>query len=291
MFTSTGRGKSIMSISTRVWLITGASTGFGRALAEAVLERGEFVAGTFRHAEQMRDFEQIDPARALAVHMDVRHEDQVRAGVQATIERFGRIDVLVNNAAHGFIGAIEETTDAEARALFDTNLFGALHVLRAVIPHMRQRRSGHILNISSQGGIVSFQGSSLYCATKHALEAISEGMAKEIAHLGIKVTIVEPGVFRTDFAGRSMVLAKQVIEDYAPTVGQRRRGLKTLDGAQRGDPARGAKAIIEAVNSPVPPLRLALGPDALKIMREKITGVLQDFENWEAISSGTDFPV
>lgn len=279
-----------MSMTSRVWFITGVSTGLGKALAEAVLSDGDSVTGTFRNPEQMKVFEQLNPERALAIHMDVRDEAQVRAGVEAALERFGQIDVLVNNAAHGFIGAIEETTDAEVRALFDVNVFGALHVLRAVIPHMRQRRSGHILNISSQGGMVSFQGSSLYCATKHALEAISEGMAKEVAHLGIKVTIVEPGVFRTDFAGRSMVLAKEVIEDYAPTVGQRRTGIKTLDGTQRGDPLRAAKAMIEVVNSPNPPLRLALGADALKVMREKIAGVLQDYETWEELSSGTNFP-
>lgn len=278
-----------MSASPRVWFITGVSTGLGKALAEAALSDGDCVAGTFRKAEQMKTFEQINSERALAIQMDVRDEAQVRAGVQAALERFGRIDVLVNNAAHGFIGAIEETTDAEARALFDVNVFGALHVLRAVIPHMRQRRSGHILNLSSQGGMVGYQGSSLYCATKHALEAISEGMAKEIAHLGIKVTIVEPSVFRTDFAGRSMVLAKQVIEDYAPTVGQRRTGIKTIDGNQRGDPARAARAMIEIVNSPNPPLRLALGADALKVMREKIAGVLHDYETWEEVSSSTDF--
>jgi NAD(P)-dependent dehydrogenase (short-subunit alcohol dehydrogenase family) len=274
----------------RVWFITGASTGLGKALAEVALEQGDYVVGTFRKADQMKAFEQTHPQRAYAVQMDVTDEAQVRAGVQAALERFRQIDVLVNNSGHGFIGAIEEATDAEAREVFEVNVFGALHVLRAVIPHMRQRRSGHILNISSQGGVVSFQGSSLYCATKHALEAISEGMAKEVAHLGIKVTIVEPGVFRTDFAGRSMVLAKKVIDDYAPTVGQRRITIKSVDGNQSGDPVRAAKAILEVVNSPHPPLRLALGPDALKVMREKLVGVLNDFTNWEELSSSTDFP-
>ncbi len=274
----------------RVWFITGVSTGFGRTLAEAVLEQGDYLGGTVRDTTQISSIEQLAPGRSLCVAMDVTQPEQVRAAVKQVISQFGRIDVLVNNSGHGMIGAIEETSDAEARALFDVNVFGVLTVLRAALPHMRAQRKGMIVNMSSQGGIRSYAGSGMYCASKHALEAISDSLALELAPSGIKVLIVEPGAFRTDFLGRSMALAKDVIDDYASSSGQRRANLKNLDGGQRGDPVRGAYAIIEAVKSPEPPLRLALGAEALKGMREIVTGMMNDWSAWEATSLGADYP-
>lgn len=279
-----------MTTAPRIWFITGVSTGIGRCLAEAALERGDTVVGTLRKTEQISAYEALKPGQAVGLMMDVTQPDQVQRAIHTTIERFGQIDVLVNNAGHGLIGAIEEVSDAEAREVFEVNLFGALHVLRAVIPHMRQRRTGTVVNISSQGGIKSFQGSGLYCATKHALEAISESLALEAAHLGIKVLIVEPGVVRTDFAGRSIVLSQKVVEDYAPTVGQRRLNLSKLNGNQPDDPVRSAHAILTALDAPNPPLRLAVGSDALKVMREKLAALQKDFDDWEDLSASADYP-
>ncbi|MEZ4668637.1 MAG: oxidoreductase [Anaerolineae bacterium] len=274
----------------RIWFITGVSTGLGRTLAEAVLENGDYVAGTLRQAEQMAAFTALNPERAFAVQMDVTRPEQVEAAVKQVVDHFGRIDVLVNNSGHGMIGAIEETSDAEARHLFDVNVFGVLTVLRAVLPHLRAQKRGWIVNLSSQGGMRSFAGSGIYCASKHALEAFSESLSLELSHLGIKVLIVEPGPFRTDFLGRSMVLTENVIADYANTSGQRRTNLSSLDGKQIGDPVRAASAIIKAVESPTPPLRLALGEPALTGMREKVQGVLKDWADWEAESLAADYP-
>lgn len=274
----------------RVWFITGVSTGLGRTLAEAALEKGDYVAGTLRQPEQMPAFEALHPEHTLALHMDVTQPEQVQAAVEQAINHFGRIDVLVNNSGHGMIGAIEETSDAEARRLFDVNVFGVLTVLRATLPHLRAQKRGLIINMSSQGGMRSFAGSGIYCASKHALEAISESLALELAHLNIKVMIVEPGPFRTDFLGRSMVLAEQVIEDYANTSGLRRTNLSSLDGNQKGDPVRAARVIIQASEAPQPPLRLALGEPALTGMREKVQDTLKDWADWEAESLSADYP-
>lgn len=274
----------------QIWFITGVSTGLGRTLTEAVLEQGHYVAGTVRDESQISVIEQLAPGRVLATRMDVTKPDEVEKAVERVIGEYGRIDVLVNNAGHGFIGAVEEVSDAEARALFDVNVFGVLTVLRAALPHMRARRSGTIINMSSQGGVKSFAGSGLYCASKHALEAISESLSAELAASGIKVLIVEPSAFRTDFLGRSMVVAKNVIDDYANTSGQRRANLKNLDGNQKGDPVRAALAILKALQSENPPLRLALGQEALNGMRDKVNGMTKDWATWEAESVGADFP-
>lgn len=276
--------------SERVWFITGVSAGLGRALAEVVLEAGERVVGTVRQAEQVSAFEALKPGDAAALVMDVREAEQVNAAVRGAIERFGRIDVLVNNSGHGMLGAIEEVSDAEARALFDVNVFGVLNVLRAALPVMRAQRSGFVINMSSQGGVRSFPGSGHYCASKHALEAISDSLAMELADSGVKVLIVEPGPFRTEFAGRSMVVSEQVIEDYASTSGMRRATLKNVDGKQKGDPVRAARAILQAVNAPQPPRRLALGADALSVMREKVGQMQKDWETWEEVSLKADYP-
>jgi len=276
--------------SERVWFITGVSGGLGRALAEVVLEAGERVVGTVRQTEQVSAFEALKAGDAAALVMDVREAEQVNAAVRGAIERFGRIDVLVNNSGHGMLGAIEEVSDAEARALFDVNVFGVLNVLRAALPVMRAQRSGFVINMSSQGGVRSFPGSGHYCASKHALEAISDSLAMELADSGVNVLIVEPGPFRTEFAGRSMVVSEQVIEDYASTSGMRRATLKNVDGKQKGDPVRAARAILQAVNAPQPPRRLALGADALSVMREKVGQMQKDWETWEEVSLKADYP-
>ncbi len=274
----------------KVWFITGVSTGLGRALGEAVLSHGDFLVGTVRDAAQIKTIEELAPGRVLGIRMDVTQTSEVQAAVEKIIEHYRQIDVLVNNAGHGMIGAIEESSDAEVRALFDVNVFGVLNVLRAALPHMRARRKGTIINMSSQGGVRSFPGSGHYCASKHALEAFSESLAIELAPIGIKVLIVEPGAFKTDFAGRSMAIAKQVIGDYEASSGMRRANLKNVDGKQKGDPVRAAEAIIQAVEAPKPPLRLALGAEALKGMREKVKNEMQDWSDWEAVSIGADFP-
>ncbi|MBL8156799.1 MAG: SDR family NAD(P)-dependent oxidoreductase [Anaerolineae bacterium] len=278
------------SSEQRVWFVTGVSTGFGRALAEAILEHGNILAGTVRQPDQQAAITALHPECALGLLMDVTQPEQVATAVQETLDRFGRIDVLVNNAGHGIVGAVEEVSDSEARRVFEVNVFGVLHVIRAVLPHMRARRSGLVINLSSQGGVVGFLGSGVYCATKHALEALSESLSKEAAHLGIGVMLVEPGVFRTDFAGRSLLLAEQRLADYDPTVGKRRDNLPHVDGKQPGDPVRGARAIVQAASEENPPLRLALGPDALQVMREKVAGMQRDWDAWEAISASTNYP-
>lgn len=274
----------------KVWFITGVSTGLGRALAEVVLAHGDYVAGTVRDAAQVEALEQLAPARTAGLLMDVTVVAEVEAAVDDAIKRFGQIDVLVNNSGYGMIGAIEEASDAEVRALFEVNVFGVLNVLRAALPHMRKRRLGTVINMSSQGGVRSFPGSGHYCGSKHALEAFSDSLAVELAPVGIRVLIVEPGPFRTDFAGRSMAIAGQVIEDYAASSGVRRATLKNVDGQQKGDPVRAAEAIIQAVEAAHPPLRLALGADALRVMREHTQNMMQEWAAWERVSLSADFP-
>jgi NAD(P)-dependent dehydrogenase (short-subunit alcohol dehydrogenase family) len=274
----------------KTWFITGVSTGLGRSLAQAALADGDTVIGTLRQREQMSAFEQLKPGSSHALLMDVTDEAQVRHTLDTAFAQHDRIDIIVNNAGHGFIGALEETTDAEVRTLFDVNVFGALHVLRHSIPHLRRQGGGLVINMSSQGGMRAFGGSALYCASKFALEAMSEGLAAEAAHLGIRVMIVEPGAFRTDFAGRSIRIAATEIEAYAPTVGQRRTGIRKLDGTQPGNPDKAAQIIVQAAHSVEPPLRLVLGPDAVNNIRWKLDSVEKDLTAWEAHSLSTNFP-
>ncbi len=276
--------------SARVWLITGSSTGFGRALAEAVLNRGENVVLTARNPQHLEDLAAKFPEHSLPVKLDVTKPDEVREVVNHAITNFGRIDVLVNNAGYGTIGAIEEVSDEAIRRQFETNVFGALDLTRVVLPHMRRQRSGHILNLSSVGGFVSFPGSGIYCATKFALEAISEALVKEVESLGIKVTIVEPGAFRTDFAGRSLVLSDTQIPDYEPVIGGFRKWLEDMDGKQPGDPVKAAEAMIQAVDSDNPPLRLALGADAINAIATKLDSVKAELEEWKEVSINTAYP-
>jgi NADP-dependent 3-hydroxy acid dehydrogenase YdfG len=276
--------------SSRVWFITGCSTGFGRLLAEEVLKSGGKVAATARKVEQIADLEQKNPETAKSLPLDVNDQKQVDTAVAAAIERFGHIDVLVNNAGYGVAGAIEEVSEAEFRPMFETNVFGLLRVTRAVLPHLRERRSGHILNLSSIGGLVATQGIGYYNSTKFAVEGISEALAAELAPLGIRVTIIEPGPFRTDFLGRSGQLASARIADYDSTAANMRKYFAEQDGKQPGDPVRAVQAMIKVVEAPNPPLRLLLGVGALQRLRAKLDSWQKEIAAWESTTTGADYP-
>ncbi|MCA4135443.1 oxidoreductase [Arthrobacter sp. M4] len=270
------------------WLITGCSTGLGRALATAVLERGENVVVTARSADSVGELAAKYPDTALALALDVTNPAQVTAAVEQAEERFGAVDVLVNNAGYGYRAAVEEGEDEQIQKLFATNVFGAVAMIKAVLPGMRARRSGTIVNISSMGVRLAPPGSGYYTATKAALEGITGSLRKEVAPLGIKAMAIEPGAFRTDFAGRSISQSAVPIPDYAETAGKRRKEHDTLDGNQPGDPAKAAHVIIEAVNSPNTPGLLMIGPDALSAVRAAHDAERSDIEAWESLSAGTD---
>lgn len=272
----------------RVWLITGCSTGFGRALAEAVLEQDEIVVATARKPEQLGELVQQYPDRSLALRLDVTQPAEIEAAVNRAMTTFERIDVLVNNAGYGVFGAVEEVSDLEVRRQFETNVYGALNVTRVVLPHLRHQRSGRVLNISSSGGFVGFPGAGIYCASKFALEGWSEALAKEVSSLGIYVTIVEPGAFRTAFNG-ALIAPDQAINDYATTSGQMLQWLSQMDGQQPGDPQKAALAMMQVVNHPNPPLRLALGADTLEAFHAKLEAVATDLAAWKDVSTNTAF--
>jgi NAD(P)-dependent dehydrogenase (short-subunit alcohol dehydrogenase family) len=272
------------------WLITGSSTGLGRDLARAVLAAGHNAVVTARNADSVRDLAEAHADRALAVALDVTDTTQVAAAVRAGEERFGAIDVLVNNAGYGYRAAVEEGDDADVAALFATNVFGPVALIKAVLPGMRARKSGAIVNISSIGARICPPGSGYYAATKAALEGLSGSLRKELAPLGISVVVVEPGGFRTDFAGRSLQQSATVIDDYAETAGKRRKENDSTHGAQPGDPARAARAIITAVEADQPPALLMLGTDALTGIRAVIDAQLAELTAWERTSLSTDFP-
>ena len=273
-----------------VWFITGCSTGFGRELAKLVLARGWRAVVTARNPDQVRDLVEGHEESGIALQLDVTDRAQVADAVQRAQEKFGRIDVLVNNAGYGYLAAIEEGEDDQVRAMFETNFFGLVAMTNAVLGGMRERRSGSIVNISSIGGLVSFGATGYYHATKYAVEGMSESLAIELAPLGIKVLIVEPGPFRTDWAGRSLLESKTVIDDYDATAGERRRQSRKNSGKQVGDPARAAEAILEAVVSEHPPLRLVLGKPALGLAYKKLETLKQDLDTWKGASLGGDFP-
>jgi len=275
---------------SRTWLITGSSTGFGRLLAEEVLKAGENVVATARKVEQVVDLEHKYPSQALALPLDVTKQEQVDSAVTQTLERFGRVDVLVNNAGYGVTGAIEEVSDAELEPMYEANVFGLLRVTRAFLPQFRKQRSGHILNLSSIGGLAASPGWGLYQSTKFAVEGLSEALAQEVAPLGIRVTIIEPGPFRTDFLGRSGVEAAKRIEDYSSTADNARRYRSDQHGRQPGDPLKAVQAMIEVVNSSNPPLRLLLGAGALKRVRQKMEAWQKEMAAWEPVTVGADFP-
>jgi NAD(P)-dependent dehydrogenase (short-subunit alcohol dehydrogenase family) len=273
-----------------VWLITGCSTGFGRELARAALARGYRVVVTGRNPDDVRDIAAGHEANALVLKLDVTVPDDIRSAVDATLARFGRIDVLVNNAGIGYFAAIEESDDAEVRRMFEVNVFGLAQMTQAVLPGMRAQRSGHVVNISSIGGIRAFPAVGFYNATKFAVVGLSESLALEVEPLGIKVTIVEPSGFRTDWAGRSANEAPSEISDYADTAGKNRRSIRGYSGKQPGDPVRAAAAIIKAVESNDPPLHLLLGKAALKGANWKLDLLRKNFDAWEDTTVGADFP-
>lgn len=274
----------------KVWFITGCSTGFGRELAKAVLERGYRAVVTARNPAKVEDIVASHQDRALVLELDVTDPVEVDAAVKSAAQHFKRIDVLVNNAGVGYFGAVEESDEEEVRCMFEINFFGLAHMTRAVLPTMRSQRSGHVVNISSIGGLRSFPTLAYYNATKYAVEGFSEALSLEVAPLGIKVTIVEPSGFRTDWAGRSAAESKNRIADYASTAGKNRDDIRGYSGKQPGDPVRAAAAIIAAVESPAPPLRLLLGRAALKGARAKIDMLKKDFDAWERTTVEADFP-
>jgi NAD(P)-dependent dehydrogenase (short-subunit alcohol dehydrogenase family) len=278
------------SQTSKVWFITGASTGFGRLLAEEVLKAGGKVVATARKLDKVADLEVQYPERAKALALDVADQMQVDAGVTQAIAKFGQVDVLVNNAGYGVAGAIEEVSEAEFMPMFETNVFGLLRVTRAFLPQFRKQRSGNILNLSSIGGVVAGPGIGFYNATKFAVEGLSESLAAELAPLGVHVTIIEPGPFRTDFLGRSGVLAETRIADYDNTAGNMRKYFAENDGKQRGDPLRAVHAMMQVVESPNPPMRLLLGASALQRLRSKLSSWEKEIAAWEQVTVGADFP-
>ena len=274
----------------QVWFITGCSTGFGRELAKQLLENDYRVVVTARDAAKVADLVEINPENAVSFDLDVTDQAQVRQAVARAEEHFGGIDVLVNNAGFGYFGSIEESVEDEVRAMFEANFWGLANVTRAVLPGMRGRRRGTIVNISSIGGFVGNPGVGYYNATKFAVNGFSEALQKELAPLGIKVVIVQPSGFRTDWAGRSANDAPQTIADYKETAGQNQATIRGYSGNQPGDPVRAAKAIIEAVESENPPLNLLLGKAALRGARARLESLKKDFDDWAETSEGADFP-
>ncbi|HEX7632188.1 MAG TPA: oxidoreductase [Lacunisphaera sp.] len=280
-------------MASRIWFITGVSSGLGRSLAEAVAARGDIAIGTLRQDAQLAAYNALAPGRTVGVKLDVNDHARVTAVVQQVITQFGRIDVLVNNAGYGLLGAVEEVSDAEARAQLETNVFGALAVTRTVLPHMRRQKAGHILQISSIGGYNGTPGAGIYNASKFALEGFSEALAKEAGPLGIRVTLVEPGPFRTKWAGESLKRAATTIPAYADTPAGATIGRITgygSTGSQPGDPDLAAAAMIKAVDSPNPPLRLVLGALAISAFKAKLEATRKELEAWEAIGLATDAP-
>jgi len=272
-----------------VWMVTGASTGLGRAIARAVLDRGDRVVAAVRDPASIAELQSAYPDAVLVVAVDVTDPVAVRDGVAAAVARWGRIDVLVNNAGRGLVGAVEELTDDELRALLETNVLGVLAVTRAVLPHMRAQGSGHVVQMSSVGGVVANPGHGAYNAAKFAVEGLSEALAGEVAPFGIRVTIVEPGPFRTDFAGRSMSAAAP-LADYAGTpAAALRESMAAQDGQQPGDPALAATVILQWVDDPTAPLRLPLGERAVSRIRAKLTAQLADLDHTEPVAVATAF--
>ena len=269
------------------WLITGCSTGLGRALAHAVLAHGHNAVVTARNVSTVEDIAAAFPGTALALPLDVTDRAQISSAVQQARTRFGGVDVLVNNAGYGYRAAVEEADDADIRQLFDTNVFGAVDVIKAVLPDMRAKRAGAILNISSIGARISPAGSGYYSATKAALEGLSGSLHKELHPLGISVTVVEPGAFRTDFAGRSLTQSATAIEDYAETAGKRRKEHDTMHGTQPGDPAKAGEAILTVVESANPPSLLVLGRDAYDAFAAVAQGERTELDQWRDLSLST----
>jgi NAD(P)-dependent dehydrogenase (short-subunit alcohol dehydrogenase family) len=269
------------------WLVTGCSTGIGRAIASAALEAGHSVLVTARRPESVQDLVDAHPGTAVSAALDVTDRSQIAAAVDRADAAFGGVDVLVNNAGYGYLSAVEEGDDAEVRALFDTNFFGAVDTIKAVLPQMRARGGGHIVNVSSMTGIVTNPPNTYYSCTKHAVEALTEGLAKEVAPLGIKVSAIEPGAFQTDYITRSMHRAES-IEDYAE-VSERKEVILAFGEHLPGDPAKLATAVLRIAAMDDPPLRLLLGRDVLHAFREKTAAWTASVEEWEDVTVAMDF--
>jgi NAD(P)-dependent dehydrogenase (short-subunit alcohol dehydrogenase family) len=270
----------------RTWLITGVSSGLGRALARAALEVGDRVAGTVRSEAARQEFEQLAPGRSRGVLLDVTDRAAILRSVADVEGWAGGIDILVNNAGYGLVGGVEEASEAEVRAQFEVNVFGALAVIQAVLPFMRGRRAGRIVCVTSVSGLVGWPSLGIYSGSKFALEGICETLAQEVAPLGIKVTLVEPGGLRTDFAGRSSAQAARTIDDYAATVGACKRILAEHAGHESGDPRKAAQAIVTVVEAESPPLRLLLGADAIRYTSGKLGALTDEMARWKSLSLG-----
>jgi len=280
-----------MHTETRpVWLITGCSTGFGRELAEQAIARGFNVVVTARDVSKVADLAQGNEERTLALALDVTDSATIDQAVRAALAKFGTVDVLVNNAGYGYQSSVEEGEEAEIRAQFDANVFGLFAMTRAVLPAMRKARKGHIINITSVAGLIGFPGSGYYAASKHAVEGWSDALAVEGAPLGIKVTCVEPGPFRTDWAGRSLHQTENRIADYADTAGARMKNTAGYSGKQPGDPARAAAAMIAITGNENPPRHLVMGAFGFEAVTEKLRERLAQIEAWKTTTLDTDFP-
>jgi NAD(P)-dependent dehydrogenase (short-subunit alcohol dehydrogenase family) len=272
---------------SRVWLITGTTAGFGREFAAAALARGDRVVATARRPEALDELVASAPERVLAVPLDVTRAEQIDGAVAAALDRFGRIDVLVNNAGHGSVGAVEEIDSGELRAIMDTMFFGAVALTQAVLPHMRERGSGAIVQVSSMGGQVAPPGFAAYCSAKWALEAMSEALHDEVAAFGIRVLIVEPGAFRTEFGGSRMHRSRQIDAYSAGVVRDTRDYIDSMDGTQPGDPAKAIAVVMDALDTADPPLRLALGADAVDAVRGAIERRAAELDAWEEPARAT----
>lgn len=277
-----------MNAPRKTWLITGCSTGFGLAIAEAVLARGDAVMLTARNPATLATLAQRYPDSSRVAALDVTDPSSAAKAVAETEATFGRLDILVNNAGFGVIGALEEVSPEEYRRMFETNVFGLIETTRAALPALRRSR-GRIVNLSSGSGIASRAGFGLYSASKFGVEGLSEALAQEVAPFGIEVIIVEPGPFRTDFLGRSMMIAKQRLPEYEETASKMREFSATMSGKQPGDPVRGARVVIAAVDAVKPPLRLPLGPDAHRLIRGKLASVAADMDAWSDRTLHTNF--
>ena len=278
-----------MNKNSKVWFITGSNSGFGRSLTEAVLAKGDNVVATTRHPEEIEDLVKQYPDTVKTVTLDITKSDEISNAIDTAISTFGQVDILVNNAGFGTLGAVEEIEDEQVRQQFEVNCFGTLNLTKALLPHFRQRKSGHILNVSSVGGFTAFPGTGIYCATKFAIEGYSEALAKEITPLGIKLTLVEPGAFRTDFAGDSLATPENPIDDYEETAHKFVKMQEEMSGEQPGNPDKAAQAMIKVVESDNPPMRLVLGEDALKATRQKIETFQKELKEWEDVTLSTSF--
>lgn len=273
----------------KVWLITGISSGLGKAIAQAVIEKGDFLIGTFRNQREVDIFNTQHKDEAFALKLDITKPREIQKAFQTIKKQFGKLDVLINNAGFGFAGAVEEASDKEVRAVFEANFFGTLQMTQTALPIFREQKSGHIIQISSHGGIKAFAGFGIYNASKFALEGFSEALAAEVTPLSIKVTIVEPGPFRTGFANAAFQQAENRIEDYNPTAGVFCERMKQVDGKQEGDPVKAAQAIIKITELTNPPLRLPLGKVAIGTITSKLDSVKKDLEDWRVLAESAIF--